>query len=133
MTGNKIWKLRMPAVCLALILSSVYGFSNAQDFRRAPTPNDTLKSIRVLQDGKVLFRVYAPKAAEVSFGGSDIQNVGEAAKMMKREDGVWETTVGPVEPGSYRYNFSIDGVSTIDPKNPSTSESNDNTWSLVHI
>jgi enterochelin esterase family protein len=42
-------------------------------------------------------------------------------------------TVGPFPPGAFRYNFSIDGVAVIDPKNPSTSESNSNTWSLVYI
>jgi len=41
--------------------------------------------------------------------------------------------VGPVPPGSYRYNFNVDGVAVIDPRNPATSESNANTWSLVHV
>jgi hypothetical protein len=27
----------------------------------------------------------------------------------------------------------VDGVAVVDPRNPSTSESNDNTWSLVHV
>jgi enterochelin esterase family protein len=53
--------------------------------------------------------------------------------MKKAENGVWETTVGPVPPGSYRYNFNVDGVSVIDPRNPATSESNENTWSLLHV
>ena len=42
-------------------------------------------------------------------------------------------TLGPIEPGAYRYNFNVDGVSVIDPRNPSTSESNSNTWSLVVV
>jgi enterochelin esterase family protein len=46
---------------------------------------------------------------------------------------VWELTVGPVEPGSYRYNINVDGVAVIDPRNPATSESNTNTWSVVHV
>ncbi|HVQ65327.1 MAG TPA: alpha/beta hydrolase-fold protein, partial [Terriglobia bacterium] len=45
----------------------------------------------------------------------------------------WSTTVGPVEPGSYRYTFNVDGVATIDPRSPATSESNANVWSVVHI
>jgi enterochelin esterase-like enzyme len=45
---------------------------------------------------------------------------------------IWEITL-EAPPGSYRYNFNIDGVSTIDPRNPRTSESNENTWSLVHV
>jgi enterochelin esterase family protein len=38
-----------------------------------------------------------------------------------------------VDPGAYRYNFNVDNVSVIDPHNPSTSESNGNTWSLIYI
>jgi enterochelin esterase family protein len=38
-----------------------------------------------------------------------------------------------VPAGAYRYSFVIDGVATIDPRNPSTSESNSNSWSLVYV
>jgi len=53
--------------------------------------------------------------------------------LTKRDDGVWEVTVGPVEAGAYRYNFNVDGVATIDPRNPAVSESNNNVWSLVCV
>jgi enterochelin esterase family protein len=52
---------------------------------------------------------------------------------MRRDNGVWELTFGPVDPGAYRYNFNVDGVATIDPRNPAISESNDNVWSLLHV
>ena len=52
--------------------------------------------------------------------------------MTKNEDGIWETSL-EIAPGYYRYNFNVDGVSVIDPRNPSTSESNENTWSLVGV
>ncbi|MBZ5623909.1 MAG: esterase, partial [Acidobacteriia bacterium] len=51
----------------------------------------------------------------------------------KGENGVWEITLGPVDPGAYRYNFNVDGVTVIDPRNPSISESNTNVWSLVYV
>ena len=38
--------------------------------------------------------------------------------MTKGTNGVWEVTVGPVDPGAYRYNFNVDGVTVIDPRNP---------------
>ena len=38
----------------------------AQPQQRPPTPNDTLKSAEVAPDRKVTFRIYAPKADEVS-------------------------------------------------------------------
>ncbi len=53
--------------------------------------------------------------------------------MTKGENGVWEVTLGPIDPGAYRYNFNVDGVAVIDPRNPSISESNNNVWSLVYV
>lgn len=90
-------------------------------------------SPEVSAEKKITFRVHAPKAEAVRLSGSDLPGVGGAAVMKKGDNGVWETTVGPVGPGAYRYNFNVDGLAVIDPRNPSTSESNNNTWSLVHV
>jgi enterochelin esterase family protein len=65
--------------------------------------------------------------------GSDIPGVGQGAVMTKGPNDVWEVTLGPLPPGYYRYNFNVEGVATIDPRNPATSESNANTWSLVGV
>ena len=46
---------------------------------------------------------------------------------------MWELTLGPLGAGAYRYNFNVDGVATIDPRNPAISESNNNVWSLVSV
>jgi len=53
--------------------------------------------------------------------------------MSKGTNGVWEVTVGPIPPGAYRYSFNVDGIIVVDPRNPKTSESNENTWSLVQV
>jgi enterochelin esterase family protein len=53
--------------------------------------------------------------------------------LTKGTNDVWEVTIGPIEPGAYRYNFNVDGVSVIDPRNPAISESNNNVWSLVCV
>ena len=90
-------------------------------------------SPEVAADRKVTFRILAPKAEAVRLGGSDIPGIGQGAEMTKGAEGVWEVTLGPIEPGAYRYNFNVDGVSVIDPRSPSTSESNGNTWSLVSV
>src|SRR5262245_45546513 len=90
-------------------------------------------SPEVSADKTVTFRVYAPKAEAVRLSGSDIPSTGTGVAMKKAENGVWEATAGPVPPGAYRYNFNVDGVSVIDPRNSSTSESNTNTWSLVYV
>lgn len=52
--------------------------------------------------------------------------------MSKNAEGVWEVTVD-APPGYYRYQYNVDGVSVIDPRNPSTSESVGNVWSLVGV
>jgi enterochelin esterase family protein len=38
--------------------------------------------------------------------------------MVKGDQGIWETTIGPIVPGVYLYNFVVDGVKTPDPRNP---------------
>jgi enterochelin esterase-like enzyme len=80
---------------------------------RRSTPNDTLKSTEVSADHKVTFRIYAPKAGEVSVGG----DFGGGGKMTKDEHGVWSLTIGPLTPDYYSYTFNVDGVRTVDPKN----------------
>jgi enterochelin esterase-like enzyme len=90
----------------------------AQAPRREPTPNDTLKSPEVMPDHRVTFRIYAPKASEVSVAGDWItQGRGTGGKLEKDEKGVWSLTVGPLVPDLYSYSFTVDGVRTIDPKN----------------
>ena len=101
--------------CFALLtLASVaMPRAEAQPPRRQPTPNDTLKSTEVSADHKVTFRIYAPKASEVSVSG----DFGPGGKLTKDEKGVWSITVGPLTPDFYSYTFRVDGVRTIDPKN----------------
>jgi len=91
-------------------------------------------SPEVATDGRVTFRIYAPNAAAVRLSAGDIPGLTPATTELKKaENGVWETTVGPLDAGAYRYNFNVDGVATIDPRNPSISESNNNVWSLVYV
>jgi len=90
-------------------------------------------SPEVSPERKLTFRILAPKAEKVGLSGSDIPGVGQGVEMTKGTNDVWEVTLGPVNPGAYRYNFNVDGVSVIDPRNPATSESNENTWSLVYV
>ncbi len=118
---------------LGLGLISLNGNLLAQNFRPEPTPNDTLKSVRILPDHQVLFRIYAPNAKTVSLMGTDMPQIGPGVPMTKRADGVWEAVVGPVAPGAYRYLYLVDGVATVDPRNTAISEANMNVWSLVYI
>ncbi len=105
---------RKLALALLALVSVAAQPSRAQPPRRQPTPNDTLKSTEVAPDHKVTFRIYAPKADEVSVGG----DFGQGGKMTKDDKGVWSITVGPLVPDFYSYTFNVDGVRTVDPKNP---------------
>ena len=108
----------------------------------------TVTSPEVLSDRRITFRILAPNAQNVRVTGGDIPALaggrggapapGEPAPpprglMTKGENGIWEVTLGPVEAGAYRYNFNVDGITVIDPRNPAISESNTNVWSLVVV
>ena len=89
---------------------------NAQFPGYKPTPGDTLKSIRISADKKVTFSIYAPKTSEVTVSGDFQQTYGEL-KLQKDQIGIWSVTVGPVAPDLYTYDFSVDGLKVVDPKN----------------
>jgi enterochelin esterase family protein len=77
-----------------------------------------LISPEVSADHRVTFRIYAPKASEVSVSGDWIaQGRGTGGKLEKDDQGVWSITVGPLVPDFYSYSFNVDGVKTVDPKN----------------
>ena len=90
-------------------------------------------SPEVLTDGHVTFRILAPQADRVTLSGGDIPGNNQGAPMTKETNGVWEVTLGPIDPGAYRYSFNVNGVSVIDPRNPAFSQSNNNLWSLVNV
>lgn len=90
-------------------------------------------SPEVFADRRVTFRILAPKAQAVRLSGGDIPGNGRGAEMTKDTNDVWQVTLGPIGPGAYRYNYNVDGVPVIDPRNPATSESNNNVWSLVNV
>ena len=109
---------RRTLLSLTILFVSALG-AYAQTPQRQPTPNDTLKSPEVMADRRVTFRIYAPKADEVTVGGDWIpQGLGTGGRLEKDEKGVWSITVGPLPPGFYSYTLMVDGVRTIDPKNP---------------
>ena len=116
MIGHSIPMVASLAPVLLLVAASAP--AAAQFPQRQPTPNDTLRSTDVLPDHKVAFRIYAPKASEVTLTG-DWQVPGGPVKLAKDDQGVWSVTVGPLAPDLYSYSFTVDGVRTLDPKNPS--------------
>lgn len=76
-----------------------------------------LVSPDIQSDGKVTFRLAAPKADKVVLNSGEMQPILKATStpMVKGDDGIWTVTVGPLLPGIYDYTFNIDGVSITDP------------------
>lgn len=117
-----------------LALASAASGQPAAEAPRSRGPQGPrVTSPEVAADRRVTFRILAPKAQAVRLTGSDIPGIGQGAEMKKDPNGVWEVTFGPIDPGAYRYNFNVDGVSVVDPRSSSISESNTNVWSLVYI
>lgn len=68
-------------------------------------------SPEVHADNKVTFRFMAPDAKEVKLSGQFMEN---PVNMVKNDMGVWEVTVGPIEPDMYPYEFVVDGTRVMD-------------------
>lgn len=101
----------------------------------APRP----PAVEVSADGHITFRLMAANAQSVRVNAGDILGLTNGLVLTKNADNVWEGTVGPVQPGEYRYHFNVDGMPVIAPRDPATaetettSESNDTIWSLVNV
>jgi enterochelin esterase family protein len=123
------------------------GFGTALDARQAPAAPavaaagqgrggpqaPVVVSPEVSADRHITFRIYAPQAQNVRLNAGDIPGLGQSGVLTKGENGVWSATVGPVEPGAYRYTFNVDGLAVLDPRSPATSESNNNVWSVAYV
>ena len=81
-------------------------------------------SAEVLADRRITFRLCAPEAAEAMVTSSDYQPAiplgfggPPGLAMAKDTSGLWSvTTSAPFEPGTYRYNFRVDGARVPDPQ-----------------
>lgn len=73
-----------------------------------------VKSPEVGSDGRVTFRLRAPNAKDVSLTGEFMHG---SKPLAKDAAGIWSFTTDPLRPEIYAYNFTIDGVKTIDPSN----------------
>lgn len=102
----------------ALIAATVQ--AGAQGWFRQPTPNDTLQSVRVLPDGKVLFQIYAPKARTVAVTGDLPWDKPVIFK--EAPNGVWKGICEGLADGCFRYSFYVDGTKVQDPKAPLSAE-----------
>ena len=81
------------------------------------TPTNALRSPEVNADRTVTFRFRAPDATLVQLTGEIMQGKG-SRPMTKDENGIWSTTLGPLSPEIWTYNFLVQGIEIPDPSNP---------------
>jgi len=97
-------------------------------------PSLDFDSPQVLPDRRVIFRLYAPKASDVSITGDWVSHGrGIDGPLQKDDLGVWSLIVGPLAPDFYTYLFSVDGVPTIDPKNAMIKQSMDELENIFKV
>jgi enterochelin esterase family protein len=94
-----------------------------------PAFSQRIISPDVQTDGRVTFRLAAPKANEVQLQCEGVPG----RKMLKDDRGVWSFTTEPLTPDIYAYSFQVDGLRTIDPNNPLLKYNLLNTDSQVHV
>jgi enterochelin esterase family protein len=81
----------------------------------AADPGPTRLGPEIGPDRRVTFHLFAPQASAVSVAGEFMKG---SRALQRDAAGHWTVTVGPIEPEIYYYNFTIDGVRTLDPGNP---------------
>ena len=112
---SRFSKLDMKHIILfPLFLSCIA--ASAQPFGGIRTPNDTLHSVRVLPNNGVVLSIYAPKADSVFVMGDFLAEY-RPLPLIKSANGVWSVSLSSLRPDVYTYDFTIDGVKTLDPRN----------------
>ncbi len=77
----------------------------------------SVMSPEVLPDGRVVFRIDAPHATQVTIAGEwNTQGRGASEPLEQDDQGIWSITLA-LPPDLYTYTFSVDGVRTLDPAN----------------
>src|SRR4051812_6748589 len=82
-------------------------------FAQVPPP---LISPEIREDRGVTFRLLAPGVQRVELRA---QWSKEPVLLVKNEGGVWSATVPEVPRGVWEYSFVADGLTILDPSNPS--------------
>ena len=108
-------KSNLTAKTLGLLVVLFLTFTSyAQEISSQQGPQ--ISSPVIGANNTVIFNIYSPSASSVSLNGSWVG--GENIQLTKNSEGVWSTTIDPIEPSMYHYNIIIDGISILDPSNP---------------
>ena len=97
------------ALCALSLTATSFGQATNTNRTARGMGGPRVVSPEVASDRKVTFRILAPKAETVRLAAGDIQGLAQGGVELKKgTNGVWEVTIGPVDAGAYRYNFSVD-------------------------
>ena len=115
----------------ALLVSTVFIplSGAAEKKKRKPRPAPII-SPTIHEDNSVTFRISAPKAESVSVRG---EMADKPLALEKNDSGLWTGTLAEVKPGIHGYSFVVDGVSIVDPGNPSLKPMRSPKTSVLHI
>lgn len=111
----------MKQLLLLCIFATAFRYGQSQAVHRPEAPSVSreqhqvpLRSPEVAPDRRVTFRLRAPQATDVKISGDFMPG---SKPLVKDSQGIWSFTTDPLPPEIYNYNFTIDGVKTIDPAN----------------
>jgi enterochelin esterase-like enzyme len=106
-------KTQYPLLVLALILSVPLCRAEdkppADDWKPAPTNQEGRQYPQVNSEGRVKFRIVAPKAQTVGVSFKD------SSPFIRGEDGAWTGYSRPLDEGFHYYTLQIDGAEVPDP------------------
>ena len=116
-------------LCFAVLATAASG----QEVAAPPQALAPVVQSPVVENGRVTFSVYAPKAGAVSLRSGEISFLLRTKPFVRDhttgawnfdrrpftrgENGVWTLTLGPLAPGIYDYTFDVDGMVVADPDN----------------
>ena len=67
------------------------------------------KGVELLENGDVVFRIYAPNAKTVEVAGFGGRMSSEKVPMKKGENGLWEVTISGIPAGFHYHDYFVDG------------------------
>jgi enterochelin esterase-like enzyme len=103
--------------CISIFSLSVMAQNAPTPVVRPPQgPRNVITPPQILPDNRVVFKLFAPKATEVTLNG-DWMAAGVNEPLTKNDTGLWTLTTKPLKPEFYGYSFSLNGVRIIDPSN----------------
>ena len=78
---------------------------------------DGIVSPEILDDGSVIFRVQAKDGSSVQLTGTWPVNMERYIQMEKKDSSLHEVKIGPLPSDMYEYEFIVDGIPALDPRN----------------